>query len=56
MAKALSLSLDIVFLKKVLTLFRVEKHLSASIEDNEVVINNFNSSTVSENASLELLF
>lgn len=55
MARALSLSSDIVFLKNVFTLLSVEKHLSASHDDIGVVINNFSSLTTSENVSVRLL-
>ena len=48
MAKALSLSSDTVFLKKVYTLLRVGKYLSASQEVIGFVIMAFRSSTVSE--------
>ena len=55
MAKALSLSSDIVFLRKVFTLLRVEKPLSASQEVIGIVIMAFRSSTVSEKVSARLL-
>ena len=55
MAKALSLSSDIVFLRRVFTLLRVEKHLSASQEVIGIVIMAFRSSTVSEKVSARLL-
>ena len=55
MAKALSLSSDIVFLRKVFTILRVEKHLSASQEVFEIVIMAFRSSTISERVSTRLL-
>ena len=55
MAKALSQSSDIVLLRKVFTLLRVEKHLSASQEVIEIVIMAFRSSTVSEKVSARLL-
>ena len=51
-AKALSLSSDIVFLKKVFTLFRVEKHPSASPDVIGTLIMAFNKSTVSEKVQL----
>ena len=53
-AKALSLTSDIVFLKNVLTHLSVEKHLSASEEDIGIVIRSFKSPTVSEKVSSRL--
>lgn len=54
-AKADSLSVAIVLRRKVLILFKVEKHLSASAVVIGVVIRIFNNLTVSENADCKLL-
>ena len=55
MGDTLSLSSDIVFLKKSFTLLRVEKYLFASQETIGIVIVTFRNSTVSEKVSARLL-
>ena len=54
-ASALSLSSASMFLRNVLILLRVEKHLSASHEVIGIVFNTFKRSTVSEKVSESLL-
>lgn len=55
MARAFSLSWNILFLKKVFIVFRVYEHLSASLLVTDIVINISNNPSVSLKVSSKLL-